>query len=385
MKTIQGNPININHDIIGKITYSSRFLLNRRNMVYVSMHNALPKGFAAIVTNNSREQFVGVGSRHTPIVCGVDGIDSLNNGDIVCINPNGSVTILFKKGRNDNALLITERCNCSCIMCPQRPASDETDKTDFNLKVISLMDRTTLFLGLTGGEPTLLGDKFIEILQACKVRLPRAEINLLTNGIALTSMDFAEKVYAVKHPNLTIDIPLYADTDTEHNKIVKANSFYKIIKSLYNLAILKQRVGIRIVIIKQNSNRLKAIAEFIYRNFPFVIHIAFMQMEPVGLARENISNLWVDPNDYAQGLGDAVMYLAMRDMNVSVYNSQLCVLPKSLWKFSRKSISSWKNIYINECQGCINMNECGGFFSSSSEFHSAYIKAFKEEKEEKIA
>jgi len=341
------------------------------------MHNALPKGFAAIVTNNSREQLVGVGSRHTPIVCGVDGIDSLNNGDIVCINPDGSVTILFKKGRNDNALLITERCNCSCIMCPQPPASDETDKTDFNLKVIFLMNRATLFLGLTGGEPTLLGDKFIEILQACKVRLPRAEINLLTNGIALTSMDFAEKVYAVKHPNLTIDIPLYADTDTEHNKIVKANSFYKIIKSLYNLAILKQRVGIRIVIIKQNSNRLKAIAEFIYRNFPFVIHIAFMQMEPIGLARENISNLWVDPNDYAQDLGDAVMYLAMRDMNVSVYNSQLCVLPKSLWKFSRKSISSWKNIYLNECQGCINMNECGGFFNSSGEFHSAYIKAFK--------
>ena len=239
MKTIQGNPINIKHDIIGKVTYSSRFLLNRRNMVYVCMHNALPKGFAAIVTNNSREQLVGVGSRHTPIVCGVDGIDSLNNGDIVCINPDGSVTILFKKGRNDNALLITERCNCSCIMCPQPPASDETDKTDFNLKVIFLMNRATLFLGLTGGEPTLLGDKFIEILQACKVRLPRAEINLLTNGIALTSMDFAEKVYAVKHPNLTIDIPLYADTDTEHNKIVKANSFYKIIKSLYNLAILK--------------------------------------------------------------------------------------------------------------------------------------------------
>ena len=60
-------------------------------------------------------------------------------------------------------------------------------------------------------------------------------------------------------------------------------------------------------------------------------------------------------------------------MNVSIYNHQLCTLPKKLWKFSEKSISAWKNEYLSECNQCSKQQQCGGFFSSSLKKHSKHI------------
>ena len=102
-----------------------------------------------------------------------------------------------------------------------------------------------------------------------------------------------------------------------------------------------------------------------------------MQMETIGLAEDNIDSLWVDPFDYNRELETAVIYLAQRDMNVSIYNAQLCVLPRNLWKYARKSISSWKNIYLKHCTECDYINDCGGFFASSRDVHSRQIKPLK--------
>jgi len=62
-------------------------------------------------------------------------------------------------------------------------------------------------------------------------------------------------------------------------------------------------------------------------------------------------------------------------MNVSIYNHQLCVLRKSLWKFARKSISDWKNIYLDECASCRAKEECGGLFKWATKLHSAHVHA----------
>ena len=61
---------------------------------------------------------------------------------------------------------------------------------------------------------------------------------------------------------------------------------------------------------------------------------------------------------------------------IAIYNSQLCVLPESLWKYCRKSISDWKNSYLPECEKCNKFQECGGLFTWNLAKHSEYIKAF---------
>jgi hypothetical protein len=103
----------------------------------------------------------------------------------------------------------------------------------------------------------------------------------------------------------------------------------------------------------------------ISNNFPFAIHIALMGMETTGLVFKNLKTLWVDPIEYMTELKIAVMYLPRRDINVSIYNLQLCILPQELWRFSKKSISDWKNIILDECQDCNVRKECCGLFGTS--------------------
>ena len=98
-----------------------------------------------------------------------------------------------------------------------------------------------------------------------------------------------------------------------------------------------------------------------------------MGMEHIGYAPRNMSTLWIDPHDYQDQLEEAVELLSTRGMNVSIYNHQLCVLRESLWKFARKSISDWKNMYIEECDSCGVRNNCGGFFQWPTKLRSRYI------------
>src|SRR5260370_18677020 len=113
------------------------------------------------------------------------------------------------------------------------------------------------------------------------------------------------------------------------------------------------------------------------RNFPFVVHVALMGLEPTGYTPRNKEQLWIDPVDYQDKLEAAVEILATRGMNVSIYNSQLCLLRPSLWKFARKSISDWKNVYLQECQACNVMEQCGGLFQSAEKMHIPHIRAFR--------
>jgi hypothetical protein len=127
-----------------------------------------------------------------------------------------------------------------------------------------------------------------------------------------------------------------------------------------------------------NYKRLPQLAEYIYFNFPFVYQIAFMQMEPIGNALDNIEKLWIDPIDYNEELENAIKILHYRDLHVSIYNSQLCILSEKMRKFAVKSISEWKNIYVDDCEECILKPDCPGFFASSKDYHSRGIKSIKE-------
>jgi hypothetical protein len=44
---------------------------------------------------------------------------------------------------------------------------------------------------------------------------------------------------------------------------------------------------------------------------------------------------------------------------------------------AKQSISDWKNIYLSECEDCELKKECAGFFASSENKHSEYIKSIK--------
>lgn len=370
MKQLHGIPSNIKDLIIGRITHTKVGVFNTKSRYIIVSEEIDIHNYAASISST-----YSLKSVH-PLVHSVTDVLSLNDGDIVAIYPDGRINVIYEYGSFHNTLFITERCNANCIMCPQPPNNKALDNYDQVMKSVSLMDKATKHLVITGGEPTLIGDKLFNLIKTVKEKLPKTSLTLLTNAIKLSDFNYAKNLALINHPELLIDIPLYSDTDTEHNKIVRVNGFNKTIEGIYNLAKLNQKVGIRIVIHRLNFRRLPQMAEFIYRNFPFVSHIAFMQMENTGYGRDNLRELWIDPYDYNNELEKAIKILLLRDLSVSIYNSQLCILPESIQNYAKQSISPWKNIYLPICNNCNLKADCAGFFETSKDMHSKYLKSF---------
>lgn len=368
MKKAFGIAHNIEDTILGRVTIEGENIFGRKDYILVKENTeAGAYGYLAVVTNIDSIK----GGK--PIISGVQDLREFHSGDVVSITKEGKISFLYESQAKHNAVYVTDLCNHRCIMCPQPPNSKEEDKTPFNLKLISLLDKDVKEVGITGGEPTMIGDKLFDIIRQIKKYAPKASITLLSNGVKFADKEYAMKLAMCRHHDLQIDVPLFSDIADEHNKIVGAKTFYQTVQGLYNLALFGQLIGIRIVVHKLTYKRLPQMADYIYHNFPFVSHVAFMQMETTGMAQENIDQLWIDPYEYNKELEQAITILDQRGISTHIYNAQLCVLPPALRKFSVNSISDWKDSYLEECKGCQLIDKCGGLFVSNVDYHSTHI------------
>jgi len=314
-----------------------------------------------------------------PVIANVPDFNHLEEGDIIAANSDGIINTLYRVNSFHNTILATERCNSNCLMCsqPPRDKNDIPRLYDIYQQAIPLIPKDCIELGISGGEPTLMGELFFNTLEAIQAELPDTETHVLTNGRSFAWNAMAERLSGLGYKKLMLGIPLYADYYQVHDYIVQAkDAFNQTIRGLHNLASYNQRVEIRVVLHQQSIPRLTRLAKYIYKNLPFAEHVAFMGLEYIGYTPHNIDKLWIDPHDYVEELGEAVEFLSGQGMNVSIYNSQLCILPEQLWAFSRKSISDWKNSYLPECEKCTKLQDCGGLFTWNLKKHSTHIKAF---------
>jgi His-Xaa-Ser system radical SAM maturase HxsC len=386
--TTAGVPLHFDTAIVGKVVTRAVPVGDRSDNILVGLLDERTvtesNGFRGILTpTRAQDNTATFDALAMPIVHSVREIDHLRDGDIVVMQPKtGFVRTLHRPDSVHNTLFMTERCNSNCLMCSQPPKDkDDTEQfTEINLELLRLMPPTVSHLCITGGEPTLLGTRLFRILRALREKLPNTEVQMLTNGRRFAWSAFTRDFVEATHPRLVLCIPLYSDSATSHDYIVQAtDAFDQTVMGLHQLARYDIPVEIRVVLHRLTIPRLPELAEYIYRNFPFVVHVALMGLEPTGYTPRNKDVLWIDPLEYQDKLEEAVDILATRGMNVSIYNSQLCVLRRSLWKFARKSISDWKNIYLPECQECNVLQECGGLFQSAEKMRSLHIRAFRVE------
>ena len=82
---------------------------------------------------------------------------------------------------------------------------------------------------------------------------------------------------------------------------------------------------------------------------------------------------WADPADYQRELIEAVGILTTADISTRIYNHQLCVLDRRLWPYAVRSISDWKNDYLDICLSCSVRDACGGVFSTSGNRLSQHL------------
>src|SRR5262249_34942670 len=154
---------------------------------------------------------------------------------------------------------------------------------------------------------------------------------------------------SVEHPDLIAAIPVYSAVDHIHDHVVQAKGgFDETILGILKLKDRGQRVEIRVVLHALTGPRILETCRWIARNLPFVDHVALMGLENTGFAIANDALLWIDPMDYRDVLAEGVQSLDAANVNVSVYNLPRCVLDRSIWPHAVRSISDWKNSYLDK-------------------------------------
>ncbi len=265
-------------------------------------------------------------------------------------------------------------------MCCQPPlkVSDIEELYAANIERVRTAPKDLPLLCITGGEPTLLGDKLISLISEIRKCLPNTEIQLLSNGRRFADNSYVAKLAEVGGDKLYVGVELHSDYYKDHDVIAGKKGAYKeTMLGLYNLALNKVPIELRIILCSLNYKRLPYISEFIHKNLPFVSWICFMAMEHIGHAEKNFGKIWIEPIEYQQELLSAVKSLADWNCDVNIFNVPLCLLPTYLHDYARKSISDWKNYYLKDCNDCTLKANCCGLFSTSKKVFEG-IKPFNE-------
>lgn len=289
---------------------------------------------------------------------------NLIGGDVV-IPYAGDAVVLYRESDMHHGLQLTNRCNSNCLMCSQPPtaAMDEW-MLEETLEAIRHMRRGPAVLGLSGGEPLLLGTGLKRVFDEMENRHPDSAIEVLTNGRLLADAELASDLLNQRAGELTWLVPLYGHADFLHDFVVQApGAFEQTISGVLALQEAGHAVQLRVVLIRPVLEVLEDLAAYIGRNLPFVREVALMACEPIGFALANREACEVDLTEWTSTLVAATTCLRRYGVPFIFMNTPLCALPTHLHPHAHRSISDWKNVYPPECDACMLKPDCSGLFA----------------------
>lgn len=302
--------------------------------------------------------------------------------DVVIPNPKKrDLTVLYRNSDMHHAIQLTNRCNSFCLMCSQPPTShDDQWMAEEAFHVAAHINDSPSSIGLSGGEPLLLGVTLRKIIDVFTTKFPETNIDVLTNGRLLSDNAIANELLTGINKNVSWLVPLYGHADFLHDFVVQSpGAFEQTIGGLLTLQSHAQPIQLRIVLIEPTLRVLPELCRFIARNLPFVREVALMGCEPIGFALANRDTCEVDLENWHSELVDATNALRRANVPFLFMNTPFCSLPNSLWKHAHQSISDWKRTFAGECSACSMKTSCSGLFAWYSRGWSpAKIKAIEE-------
>lgn len=282
-------------------------------------------------------------------------------GDVLLIEPRRQIAHrLIRAASPHNTFLITEQCDQLCLMCSQPPKKHHQDMFGHFLSAARLAP-PDVQIGLSGGEPLLHKKELFDFIDAAIAARADLSFHILTNGQHFEEGDLS---WLRKHRMRVLwGVPLYSDEPSTHDEIVgKPGAFARLAPNLALLGLAGAALELRTVVLKQNAPHLPRIADFITRYLPFATTWAIMQMERIGYGRMNWTRCFFDSSIDFASLGTAIDLMRARRQSVSLYNFPLCTVPPAYRDLAVRSISDWKQKYLEPCSPCRMRENCAGFF-----------------------
>lgn len=379
---LRGNIIvrNIDKYIIGKIIKNAN-VQDKENYIQVlddENINLFQKGYKGYIFENEPQH---IELKKINYCNNIKDYETLLSYDVVEIIDDKVIRVLYRDDSEDNAIVVTNQCNSNCIMCPD---SDVVRNTNENPDIKKLLEQVkcipddTSHITITGGEPGLLRENLLNLLEECKIDLPNTEFLLLTNGRIFADKNFTEEIKKVIPENIRVAIPIYADNEKLHDGITRAKgSFKQAVLGIKRLIENNIDVEIRIVVLKKNYQYLEDIAKFIVQEFPEAKIVNIMALEMTGNAYKNREQVWINFREVKEYLYKACITIIKAGIIVNLYNFPLCNLDERLYSIAHKSITDYKIRYKDQCEECLAKGNCGGFFNSTINVKDIEIKPIR--------
>src|SRR5207248_2958988 len=163
-------------------------------------------GAARTVVALERDAVHASQANPTQLIVVPNEFEYLKDGDVVAVVlDRPAVRVLYRRNSLHNSFLLTERCNHYCLMCSQPPKDINDDWiVDELFEAIPLIAKDTREVGFTGGEPTLLGDRFLNLVRDMRDHLPSTALHILSNGRAFANHEFTRAYAAIAHPDIML-------------------------------------------------------------------------------------------------------------------------------------------------------------------------------------
>ena len=292
-----------------------------------------------------------------------------NNFDVFEISKYGNAYRCYDSSSLDNALLVTNRCNSNCIMCPTAESIRRGHEEYNGNQLVALakyIPDDAAHITITGGEPFLIKKDIFILLDYLKRNLSDVPYLLLTNGRAFCSNEYTNLFRETTPSNIQLGIPLHGYSPETHDMIVQSNgAFDQTFMGLKNLLSINAKIELRIVVSKLNADFISKIAELIVEEFRNVFCVKIIGLEMTGNAAVNRDKVWIDYPEAFIKSEDGIEFMIKSGIDVGIYNFPLCAVRKKYWNICEKSISPYKVRYAKQCDECKVKDACGGVFSGT--------------------
>ena len=281
----------------------------------------------------------------------------------------GKLQLYYDVNSPDNPLVLTDRCNSNCIMCPLPERFRREGQSIGVNKLIELAHHIPKFaehITITGGEPFLIREDIFKLLQYLKNTHPETRFLLLTNGRALASIEYTHLFEASRPKHIVVGIPIHGSNALRHDSIIRTEGgFNETILGIRHLIDIGIPVELRVVVSNLNADDIYNISKLIVSTFPQVLCVKIMGLEMLGNAAVNQDKVWIPYRQAFNLARDAIYYMINAGIDVGLYNFPLCAVDKQCWSICEKSISDYKVRFADACDKCKVKGGCGGVFPGS--------------------